>query len=152
MKDYFTRLFGYDRHMNLLLTKLMVESGAAGKPVQLMAHLLTAQQVWLARCEGKPALTELWPDWPLNTLEQIINDNYNNWVGYLRSVPGPDFERLIPYQNTKGEGFATRLDDIITQVTNHGTHHRAQIGQHLAHAGVNLPYTDYIVFIRQMGS
>ncbi len=49
----------------------------------------------------------------------------------------------------KGNEFSSRLADMITQVTNHGTHHRAQIGQLLKVDGVNLPITDYIFYIRQ---
>ncbi len=51
-----------------------------------------------------------------------------------RAEPG-DFEKTISYKNSKGDDFKNRLTDILTNVINHGTHHRAQAGQHLKLAG-----------------
>jgi hypothetical protein len=45
MKDYFIQLFDYDQHANHLILKAVAEAGNPQKPVELMAHLLGAQQV-----------------------------------------------------------------------------------------------------------
>ena len=63
MKDYFIRLFNYDEYANQALLKAMRAAADPEKPVQLMAHLLRAQQIWLGRCKGEPATnTALWPN------------------------------------------------------------------------------------------
>ncbi len=60
-----------------------------------------------------------------------------------------EFDKIVPYQNSKGVNYTNNLSDIITHVINHGTHHRAQIGQLLKQAGIEkLPMTDYIAFVR----
>ena len=131
MKDYFIRLLHYDRYANLRILAALLQTEDHAKAEQLIAHLLIAQQVWLGRCIGKPAnITTLWPDWKANTFEQIINDNHYQWLTYLESVNNNDFEQSIQYKNLQGDNFETKLADILTHLINHGTHHRAQAGQH----------------------
>ncbi|MDB5132678.1 MAG: hypothetical protein JWR02_2427, partial [Mucilaginibacter sp.] len=68
MKDYFIRLFNYDRHANLLISDIILKAQRPEKTVKLMAHTLAAQQIWLARCkELPPPGIVLWPDWPADT-------------------------------------------------------------------------------------
>lgn len=150
MKDYFIRLLHYDRYSNLRILTALLQTEDHVKAEQLMAHLLTAQQVWLGRCIDKPAnITTLWPDWKADTFEQMINNNHQQWLKYLESLNDSDFERRIRYKNLQGDNFETGLTDILTHLINHGTHHRAQVGQHLKLEGADLPSTDYILFARE---
>jgi len=150
MKDYFIRLLHYDRYANLRILAVLVETEDHVKAEQLLAHLLTAQQVWLGRCIGKsPHITTLWPDWKADTFEQMINENHEQWLTYLESLNNDDFKQVIQYKNLQGDPFETKLADILAHLFNHGTHHRAQAGQHLKLAGTDLPNTDYILFARQ---
>ena len=115
-----------------------------------MAHLLSAQQIWLHRCKGEPVISAiLWPDWKADIFEQMINDNHQKWIAFLASLTDNDFERQIIYKNLKGESFENSLIDILGHVINHGTHHRAQAGQHLKVDGTDLPITDYIFYLRE---
>lgn len=150
MKDHFIRLFNYDRHANLLILDTINKAGYAEKPIQLMAHTLAAQQIWLSRCKGLPAPgIVLWPDWPADTFADIINKNHQQWIAYLNGLAPADFDNAISYKTLKGEGFENKLCDILAHVINHGTHHRAQAGQHLLSNGVDkLPVTDYIFYLR----
>jgi len=150
MKDYFIRLLHYDRYANLRILAALAQTEDHLKAEQLMAHLLIAQQVWLGRCTGKLVnTTTLWPDWKADTFEQMINESYHHWLTYLESLNDNDFEQSIHYKNLQGDSFETKLADILTHLINHGTHHRAQAGQHLKLAGTDLPNTDYILFARQ---
>lgn len=153
MRDYFIKLFNYDKYNNQQLSRMIVDAANPEKPVQLMAHLLGAQQVWLARCKGEPAVGgAIWPNWQSNVFEQTINDNHLGWINFLETLGPDDADRIIVYKDSKGNSHQNKLIDVITQVTNHGTHHRAQIGQHLKQAGAELPFTDYIVYIRQFNN
>jgi uncharacterized damage-inducible protein DinB len=150
MKDYFIRLFNYDRYANLLILETINKAGGANKPVHLMAHTLAAQQIWLSRCKGLPAPGGvLWPDWPADTFADIIDHNHKGWIEYLSSLAPADFDNMISYKTLKGDGFENKLCDILAHVINHGTHHRAQAGQHLLAGGADkLPVTDYIFYLR----
>jgi len=154
MKHYFISLFNYDKYANELIADAIHATGQPEKPAQLMAHLLAAQQVWFNRCVGlQPAMVELWPALGGKTGKFFnqITDNHNAWLSYLNKLDEIDFENAISYKNTRGDSFADPLSAILAHVINHGTHHRAQIGQQLKFAGVEkLPVTDYIFYLRQV--
>ena len=149
MKDYFIRLFDYDRFANQLIAETIIKTNNTGKAVQLMAHLLAVEQVWLARCKGEPATgLEIWPDWKAEVFEQLIEDNHRAWINFLDYLSPDDFDTTISYKNSKGISFESKLSDMLTQVTNHGTHTRGQAGQQLKFDGVEaLPITDYIFYV-----
>ncbi|MGI4022436.1 MAG: DinB family protein [Janthinobacterium lividum] len=149
MKSYFTRLFDYDQYANQLLLKTIIEAGSPEKPVLLMAHLLGAQKIWLGRCKQEITNVALWPDWQVDKLEALISENNQQWINFINILEIAAFEEIVSYQNSKGQNFKNTLSDIIAHVINHGTHHRAQAGQHLKLAGIEtLPLTDYIFFVR----
>jgi len=150
MKAYFTKLFQYDRHANLLILETIKSADNPEKPVQLLAHLLGSQQVWLKRCRKDPGnYGPIWPDWKAEQLDEIIEQNHKDWIAFINSLSDEDFESKLTYQNSKGDTFTDDLTDILAHVINHGTHHRAQAGQQLKFAGVDkLPITDYIFYIR----
>ena len=117
-----------------------------------MLILLSAQQVWYHRCKLLPPFGgALWPDSTTDTFEQLINDNHKAWIEFIDNLDEDDFEKRIAYQNSKGDAFNDKLVDILGHLINHGTHHRAQIGQHLKLAGLeSLPVLDYIGFVRNL--
>lgn len=153
MKDFFIRLFNYDRFANEIILNSLVNSTRPAKAIQLMTHLLMAQQIWHNRCNGLPLPAgALWQDdGDIDEFAATIRQNNENWINYLETQTDAGFEAIISYNNLKGEPFESKLSDIIMQVINHGTHHRAQIGQQLKSAGTEtLPVTDYIAFSRQI--
>ena len=152
MKTHFLKLFDYDRYANNLIYEVMVKAGSPFKAKQLMAHLLTAQQIWLNRCMGLPPVAKpLWisEDKAIELSDIWIEDNHKAWVSYINSLNDTDFESVIAYKTLSGVSYSNLLMDICTHVINHGTHHRAQIGQCLKAEGIeNLPLTDFIAFVR----
>ncbi len=151
MKAYFIQLFNYDQHVNRIIIDAIANASTTTEPLKLLGHLLGAQQIWLSRCKGENKLTgPIWPDWDIDTCKLVLNDNHEQWVAFLNGLNDADFENKITYRDMKGNEFSTKLMDMITQVTNHGTHHRAQIGQLLKEEGKNLPVTDYIFYIRNL--
>jgi uncharacterized damage-inducible protein DinB len=152
MKSYFVRLFNYDKWANKQINELLqIYTGNDQRPVKLMAHLLVAQQTWLKRCMALTAPgSPLWPEWNVNSFDAIIDNNTESYLEFLNRLHSDDFDSTITYKNSLGETFNNTLSDILQHVINHGTHHRAQIGVYLKAAGVNLPATDYILYIRNL--
>ncbi len=151
IKEHFLKLFRYDRHANLQILDSIFEANEPQNAVNLMAHLLVAQQTWLSRCENRPEpCVPLWPDGQAVRCKYIIEENYHAWASFLENLNESDLTDQCNYANSKGERFQNSLMDILTHLINHGTHHRAQIGQQLKQARLEiLPATDYIFFIRQ---
>ena len=149
MKDHFICLFDYDHHCNQQIIDLLLSTGVQGKAVDLMAHLFTAQHVWLSRCTQQPLQNvKLWASGDAQELSAINDKNFKDWSNYIHSLQSSDFESVINYNNLSGIPFSDPLIDILSHVINHGTHHRAQVGQLLKAAGSDLPATDYIHYIR----
>ncbi|MES2265824.1 MAG: DinB family protein [Bacteroidota bacterium] len=150
MKSHFIRLLNYDLFANTSIVQLIVERGVTGKPVELMAHLLAAQQIWLKRLQSLPApLAPLWPDANANELMPVVNANYNDLLVFFETLQPEDFDRVIAYKNSVGY-FESMVSDIITHLINHGTHHRAQIGTLLKLDGATLPPLDYVLYLRNL--
>jgi uncharacterized damage-inducible protein DinB len=154
MKTYFTKLFNYDQYANETILDAIIKSNQPEKAIQLMAHLLVAQQIWLNRCKGLPPFTgALWPEGETDAFAGMIKANSEDWLSHLATLQPDNFEKSISYKNSKGGRFENKLSDILAHLVNHGTHHRAQIGQQLKFAGTDsLPNTDYIAYIRHFNA
>lgn len=151
MKDYFLSLFQYDKYAGELIIDAILANDGNREAARLLAHMLAAQQIWYKRCNDLPAIGgSLWPDWDAAALSTILAENHAKWVAYLSRLDSSDFETTISYRDSKGNPFSNRLTDILTHVINHGTHHRAQAGIYLKTAGITLPATDYIFYIRNL--
>jgi uncharacterized damage-inducible protein DinB len=149
MKDHFIKLFNYDKYTNLKIAESIIAQNGPEKPLGLMAHLLTAEKVWLRRINGEYKIeVVLWPTWPADELELIINETHASWQLYLETLTEQDLQKPITYVNFQGNEYTMRVVDIITHVINHGTHTRAQAGVHLRLAGAEqLPVTDFAYYI-----
>lgn len=167
MKKQFIRLFDYDHFANQLIFKTIHQTGRSGRPLNLLAHLLASAQAWRLRCEGESSAgIDLWPEVVggsglgpdaevpenqvrLSSLEEAIDNNHRAWVKFLEAET--DFGRTVSYRNQSGKAYDNLLSDLLSHVLNHGTHHRAQIGQLLKAEGLaQLPNTDYINYLRMM--
>lgn len=116
----------------------------------LFSHLLTAEAVWLSRAQGAAGpVQHLWEVYPNEVLQRMLEENSQAWYDYLQACDKNVLSGEITYKNSKGEAFTTRLDDVITHLVNHGTHHRAQIASMLQQEKVQAPVSDYIVYIRE---
>lgn len=148
MKDYFLPLFNYDSYCNQLMLDLIIKAGNPEKPLKLMAHIYAAQQIWLNRCNGlaNAYTVPLWPNWQAEEISPYVESTPEAWANFLTNA---DFAQCLTYKTSQGASFKSSVTEILTHVINHGTHHRAQIGQHLKLAGVDaLPPTDYIYWVR----
>ncbi|GAB3925552.1 DinB family protein [Mucilaginibacter myungsuensis] len=150
MINYFSKLFDYDKAASIKLLDLMTTSGTAPyETVKIFAHMMAAQNTWLLRAKklnapGGP----LWPDSTLEELRPSIISHHAAWKEWLNGQSDDILTSTVSYQNSAGTEFNTAITDVITQVLNHGTHHRGQIGIYLKQAGLQLPGTDHILFSR----
>lgn len=147
----FVTLFRYNHWANnRVLDALRGANGLPGRVLELLSHLLRAQDIWYGRVEDtEHADLDLWRQDDLSACVERAEASTQRWTGVLDARSPSDLDHPIAYTNSSGTAFETPLRDILTHVVNHSTHHRAQIALVLRRAGFTPPETDYIFYVRE---
>jgi uncharacterized damage-inducible protein DinB len=150
MLEHIGSLFSYDDWANReVLGSLRALNAPPERSVKLLAHVVSAERLWLERLlDQKQTL----PVWPLFTLAQCklqVDQFPMLWKNYLTALGEAGLARFLTYKNTKGESFSSQKQDILLHVVMHSAYHRGQIATDMRAAGFTPPYTDFIHAVRQ---
>ena len=138
----------YDGWANREVLKAIRAGGDADKrSLQLMAHILGAERVWLERLNQAAQSVSVWPESDLGQCEAEAAQLERQWLEYLKRVA--DFSQTMSYKNTKGELWTSTVGDVLTHVVMHSAYHRGQIASHMREQGHTPAYTDFIHAVRQ---
>ena len=130
------------------LESLRAPHGTGARALQIYAHVVGAEAVWLARIAGRPADVAVWPAFELEEAAALARRNATELDRVLESLAPGDFHREIEYRNSAGQVFRSTLEDILLHVALHGAYHRGQLAL-LVRDGHGEPApTDYIAFAR----
>lgn len=130
-----------------------VAEGLARQPTaseqawDLYAHILGAEQVWLARIAGTPQ-GEVWPEPDPDALDELRRTVQQEYVALVRELDEERLAESIAYTNSAGNDFESTVSDILHHVFLHGSYHRAQVALLMRAAGAEPATTDYIPFVR----
>ena len=150
MIEYLRRLFSYGHWANHeILTALEGTGDPLPQALRLLAHILSAERLWLQRLQQQPQTHPVWPDFTLGQCRREIDDLHGLWKSYLCQIGEADLAATIAYKNSKGESWTSRKDDVLQHVIIHSAHHRGQIVALLRASGHTPPYIDFIHAIRQ---
>jgi uncharacterized damage-inducible protein DinB len=150
----FLRMFAYDHWANreclaAMRTAGSVSAGTVGR----MAHLLSAQKLWLERILKQRQSMPVWPTATIEDCMTLTDEMSAAWRTYITRIgnqftPG-SLDDKVEYRNSKGEPWSSRVEDILTHVLFHSTYHRGQIALQMRASGVEPAYTDFIHAVRQ---
>jgi uncharacterized damage-inducible protein DinB len=150
MLEHIKNLFSYDDWANReVLASLQALNAPPERSVKLLAHILSAERLWLERLLVQK---QTLPVWPLSTLAQCkpeVDQLPGLWKNYLTALGEAALARSLTYKNTKGESFSSQKQDILLHVVMHSAYHRGQIAADMRAAGFTPPYTDFIHAVRQ---
>lgn len=154
LADYLRRQFAYNEWANReVLTKIDANGGAnepANEPsLELMAHILSAESLWLERLKQQPQSSPVWPKADLAQCERRVAEMARLWREYLEPITTGDLSETISYKNSKGEQWTNTIMDVLTHVVMHSAYHRGQIASHMRASGQTPAYTDFIHAVRQ---
>ncbi|HEV3512179.1 MAG TPA: DinB family protein [Candidatus Sulfotelmatobacter sp.] len=150
LADYMRRQFAYDAWANQeVLNTIRAGGGENSRSLQLMAHILAAERVWLERLKQVPQSVPVWPKPDLAQCEAEATELKKLWFEYLDLVTAGDISLPISYKNSKGESFTSAVVDVLTHVVLHSAYHRGQIASHMRSEGQTPAYTDFIHATRQ---
>jgi uncharacterized damage-inducible protein DinB len=146
--DFFKELFEYNYYFNQELILLFEQEYAKlpEKSIQLLNHLINAQQIWNERILSEEVSIAVWDIRPFKNLKNINQSNYNRSLYILNTI---ELSKKINYTNSKGIVFSNSVRDILFHVINHSTYHRAQIASDLKSKGIEPINTDYIFYKRK---
>jgi uncharacterized damage-inducible protein DinB len=150
MIPYFQQLFAYDDWANReLLTSLRALKTVPPHSLRWMAHILSAERLWLERLLRQDQTQPVWPNFSLEKAAAEIAELRAQWKNYLGALQEDDFARDLVYKNTKGETWTNHKQDILMHVVMHSAYHRGQIAADIRAAGFAPPNTDFIHAVRQ---
>jgi len=148
--DYLRRLFAYDDWANReVLSSLRAASNPPPRSLKLIAHILSAEGLWLARLKQQRPALPVWPELALAQCEAEADALGASWRFYLEECREADLSHQIRYVNSKGESWSSLVDDVLLHVITHSAYHRGQIASDMRAAGLTPAYTDFIHAIRQ---
>jgi uncharacterized damage-inducible protein DinB len=147
---HFTRLFAYDGWANQeVLAGLRTAVTPLPRPLKLMAHIFSSQRLWMERLERKLQTIPVWPEFTLEECDGEAAELPVRWKAYLDGNSEADLAAPVSCQNSKGETWSSRKDDILMHLITHSAYHRGQVAAAVRAAGCAPAYTDFIHSVRQ---
>lgn len=143
------RWFAYDHWANRETLRSLAGEPAGGRPLQLMAHIAAAEQLWHDRLLGRPQSLPVWPDLTLEQSAALVDGMAARWREYLAGLAPEGLEAVIRYTNSKGEPWKNTVQDVLMHVVMHSVYHRGQIAAAVRAAGGEPAYTDFIEAVRR---
>jgi len=148
MKNHFKDLWDYNDWANEKVLHHLQNNQQIEKGVSMMSHILSAQFIWYLRVMNKPiSAFPIWEVYKTSELLTMNEDSTKQWQALIEETS--DFKSDFNYTNHKGDNHTSSLDQIVTHVINHGTHHRAQISALIRAEDQQPPVLDYIFYSRQ---
>lgn len=149
LTDDLARLYAHlawaDEHV---LQSLRDTGDDAPRALELLAHILGSEIVWLSRIEGRPSDVPVWPDLSLEECAALAARVRREYERFLSTFDPANSHRLVHYRNSAGAEFDSAIGDILLHVALHGAYHRGQIALLLRAGGSAPAPTDYIAFVR----
>ena len=149
MRDHFLKLFSYNDWANRRMCEAVQRSGIPDtRALAILNHIVQVQRLWLDRIQGINAGNHLWDPAPIAEILELSEISSREWSQFLAIAPSDSWARRVSYVNSRGVAFVNSLEEVVTQVINHSTHHRAQVGLMIRQAGHQPPVLDFISFAR----
>jgi uncharacterized damage-inducible protein DinB len=150
LADYLRREFAYNAWANGEVLVVIRSSGNRNpRLLQLMAHIFSAEGLWLERLKGEPQSMAVWPEFDLEQCEVRAKELRHSWDEYLKPISSDGLAQKISYKNSKGEPWNNTVQDVLTHVVVHSAYHRGQIASLMRAMGQTPAYTDFIHAVRQ---
>ncbi len=150
MKEQLLRLLDYEHWANQqVITALDSANTPPPRAVEVMNHILAAQQVWFGRITGQAANVALWEITSVPYIAVAAERNYQQFHAYVNQLTSEELTHPIAYKNLSGEPFTNSLLDIMIHLSHHAAYHRGQVVQAIRPLISNVPKTDYIFWVRK---
>lgn len=116
--------------------------------LKVLAHIAAAEVLWLDRIQGRKSEMPVWPELTITEFVGHAVATSNRYLSFLDEISEEEYTRPVAYTNSKGEPWASRVEEILMHVLLHGAYHRGQLAMMVRKAGGQPVLTDFIHAIR----
>lgn len=152
MKSYFEKLFEFNYWANSVITECLAnQDRSEKKTIELLAHILLAEKLWLNRIFKAPGpIVNVWSSLSINKCRSLASDNQLEFRKLLLVIDDEKLDEEVEYKSLKGKIYKNKISDILTQLITHGSHHRSQINMQIKQNGGEPAIVDYITFVSKV--
>src|ERR1043166_258913 len=109
MVTYLRRLFAHLQWSDERALRSIHESQhLPARALELFAHVLAAEHVWLSRIHGRATTLAIWPSLSIAECDKLAGENHAAFGMRLDSLDDDGLRRVVPYRNPAGAAFARR--------------------------------------------
>ncbi len=151
MLETIRQLFAHDEWANArILGAVRSAPHLHQKTLQILAHLLVSEKVWLQRLKGEDtSAANKSPEFSYDDCEKLAAENQKLYAEFLGSLDEDNLRSPVTYKNFKNVEFRTPVGEILMHVAVHGTYHRGQVTLSIREEGGTPVNTDFITFVRE---
>jgi uncharacterized damage-inducible protein DinB len=150
LKNHFLKIFRHMKWSDISVLDLLAEQNInEGKAVELISHIVIAEDTWYKRITNEFYENKFWNILSIEECIRLVENTNLKFVNYILSLSEDDFQKKISYKNSRGIDYITSIEDIFTHIAFHGMYHRGQIMLLMRNSGHDVVATDYAMFIRE---
>ena len=114
----------------------------------VVAHLLGAEETWLARIAGRTPDVAVWPELDVVGCLALMERNHRAFAALAAAGEG-ELSRMVEYRTSQGVAFTNNVAEILHHAAMHGMYHRGQVALEVRRLGGTPRATDLIVYLRE---
>src|SRR5262245_24000261 len=92
---------------SLVAEAIQKQDNVADDTIELFAHVLGAEEVWLSRLEQRPATLAVWPKLDRTKLGETAASVAQGYRSYFSRLTSEDLTTDVAYKNSIGQAFRT---------------------------------------------
>lgn len=132
--------------------QLVADGGASfGSVRDTLVHLVSAQRVWIARCQNLPARAQLQPEaFPdVVAIRAVWAGGDEETRAFITRVDEAALSGMVRYINSAGEPNAYPLWQVLVHQANHAAQHRSEVAMLLTGFGCSPGLLDFLYYLDQ---
>jgi uncharacterized damage-inducible protein DinB len=129
-------------------TSLLEAANPPAHTLELFAHVVATEHVWLARIRGERQDLPPWPQLSLTQCAELGKKSAEEFSRLIETLDDDELDASVTYRNSAGTEFTSQIRDILIHVALHGAYHRGQIAAAVRAGGDTPASTDYIAYVR----
>lgn len=148
--SYLKTLLEYNHLANVEVVRALRQlDPLPDKARDIASHLAAAEDLWYNRISKKPPSMAVWPSLSLGEIDAALRQQHDRWMLMLDHLDETLLSKPVSYTNSKGVPWANRIDEILTHVVIHSSHHRGQLALLLSSEQMPPPNVDFIHCARE---